>query len=52
MEKETFEALLLLMEKLERHVIHATYQEDSKEAYKKVMEWIEEAGEDYKNNND
>ena len=47
MDKETYEALKLLMDKLERYVIHTTYQENSKEAYKKVEEWIEEVAKDY-----
>lgn len=47
MNKETYEALKLLMDKLERHVIHATYQEDAKNAYNTVMDWVEEVAKDY-----
>lgn len=46
MDKETYEALKLLMEKLDRHVIHATYQEDAKGAYRQVAEWIDEVSHD------
>jgi len=47
MDKETYEALKLLMEKLDRHVIHATYQEDTMKAYKQVEAWIDEVSKDY-----
>ena len=50
MDKETYEALKLLMEKLDRHVIHATYQEDTMKAYKQVEAWIDEVSKDYECN--
>lgn len=34
-------AIEVLMEKIDRHVLHATYQEDTKEAYAHVKEWLE-----------
>jgi len=47
MDKETYEALKLLMDKLDRHVIHATYQEDAMKAYKQVETWLDEVSKDY-----
>jgi hypothetical protein len=47
MDEKTYKALKVLMEKLERYVIHATYQEDAKKAYKQVLEWIDEVAKDY-----
>lgn len=41
MEKEIHDALTLLLEKIDKHVRHATYQEDTKEAYALVREWLE-----------
>lgn len=40
MDKETRAALTLLLEKIDRHVRHATYQEDTREAYVRVSEWL------------
>lgn len=34
-------ALKVLMDKIDRHVLHATYQEDTKEAYARVKDWLE-----------
>lgn len=42
MNKETYEALKVLMDKLDHHVIHATYQEDAKEAFKIVTRWMDD----------
>jgi len=47
MDRETYEALKLLMDKLDRHVIHATYQEDAMKAYKQVETWLDEVSKDY-----
>ena len=47
MDRKTFEALRVLMEKIDRHVLHATYQEDTREAYAIVSEWMDEVAKDY-----
>jgi len=41
MEKQTYEAMQLLMSKIERYVLHATYQEDTREAFALVKEWMD-----------
>ena len=47
MDKKTYEALKVLMEKIDRHVLHATYQEDTKEAFAQVEGWMDEVAKDY-----
>jgi len=47
MNKETYEALKILMDKLDRHVIHATYQEEAKKAYGIVGDWIDKVAKEY-----
>lgn len=50
MNKETYEALKVLVSKIERHVAPATYQEDTREAVAVVKEWMDKVAEDYEEN--
>jgi hypothetical protein len=47
MDKKTFEALKVLVAKIELHVAPATYQEDTREAVAVVKEWMDEYEKEY-----